>query len=400
MAWVFTGAALITAGILAWMLVQARAHSNAVQQQALQTRQRLQSELDKTILLRDAILKVIDDALLLVDSEDCICLANAAAQHLLGQAIIGQSLYEAVDHPELHLLIQDTQNLRGENVERRIEFQQRILNAQAAVVQDGDDSLTVLLLRDMTEIQRLARARREMVSNVSHELSTPITTIGLLAETLFDSIDRGKGKKARKMADNIRREVDTLTQLVQEMRDLSLIESGQMPVRLTPADLLSIVQASVEPLCALSESKEQTIVLSVPAGIDVLADDVQIQRALKNIVHNAVKFSPEGGEIQITATRQGDEAVIAVKDQGPGIDAKELPRIFERFYQVDPARRDGTGLGLAIVRHIVMAHGGRLWAESVKGHGSTFYIALVLAEDSPEHMEPEPVLHSDNGRAG
>jgi two-component system sensor histidine kinase VicK len=112
----------------------------------------------------------------------------------------------------------------------------------------------------------------------------------------------------------------------------------------------------------------------------VLADEVQLQRAVKNIVHNAVKYSPAGSKIEISATTNGDEAVIAVRDHGPGIPRDDLERIFERFFQVDRSRRSGTGLGLAIVRHIVLAHGGRVWVESDEGHGATFYISLVLAE--------------------
>jgi two-component system phosphate regulon sensor histidine kinase PhoR len=248
----------------------------------------------------------------------------------------------------------------------------------------------VLTLRDVTELQRLERSRREMVFNISHELSTPITAIGLLADTLLNVAEKEKPRRLRKMAKDIRRETDTLTQLVQEMRDLSLIESGQMPVRLTASNLLSIVQSSIEPLLTLVESKNQTIDMAVPEDVYVLADELQIQRAIKNILHNAVKFTPEGGQIRIVATRHDNEAVLAVSDDGPGIPVDDLPRVFERFFQVDRSRREGTGLGLAIVRHIVMAHGGRTWVESVEGEGSTFYIALALAEaDLEEPEEPE-----------
>jgi two-component system phosphate regulon sensor histidine kinase PhoR len=334
--------------------------------------------------LRDGLFKAIDDALLVLDAGQRILFANPTAESLLGQNLVGETLAQVIPQPDLETLIQDSQIVRGEGMERRIELDKHIFHARAIALSNGYYPFEILTLRDVTQIQRLERARREMVSNITHELSTPITTIGLLADTLLNLAEQGKTKKTRKMAKDIHREVDTMTQLVQEIRDLSLIESGQMPVRLTPTDLRTIVQASVEPLLTLAENRAQTIELAVPDGIFVLADDRQIRRAIKNIVHNAVKFTPEGGRIRITTTVNEEEAIIAVKDDGPGISSDDLPRIFERFYQVDLARREGTGLGLAIVRHIVMAHGGRTWAESIKGQGATFYIALALADEYPQ----------------
>lgn len=350
----------------------------------------LRAVLEQSLRRQDAILRVVDEALLVLDADQRVLLANPEAEKLLGRVRIGEPLIQMVDSPPLVELIEAARLVRGEGMERRIEFDQRILQARAVALQDGPESLEVLALRDVTEIQRLERARREMVSNVSHELSTPITAIGLLADTLLEMAEKEKPKRLRKMAADIKREVDTLSQLVQEMRDLSLIESGQMPIRLTPARLLDVVQSSVEPLEALADGKQQTIEVSVPKDIVVLADSFQLQRALKNILHNAVKYGPQQGEIEISASIDGDEAIIAVRDEGPGIARDDLPRIFERFYQADRARRTGTGLGLAIVRHIVLAHGGRVWAESVPGEGATFFIALALAEPESDAVTRPP----------
>ncbi len=382
--WVIAGLALVTAGWLAWRLVQTRSSMQAAGHHVVQAQHDLERQIATLEQLRDGILRAIDDALLVLDTDQRILVANAAAEALIGPDLVGKTLMAAIRQSDLENLIQDAQLVRGEGLERRIEYERLILHARAAV-DTAQDTIIVLTLRDVTEMQRLERARREMVSNVTHELSTPITAIGLLADTLVDGAAQGKVKKSRKIASEIRREVNTLTQLVQEMRDLSLIESGQMPVRLTPDNLLDIITAGVEPLLTLAENKEQTITIDVPGDILVLADDLQIRRAVKNIVHNAVKFSPNGGQIQITATTTEDEAIIAVKDTGPGIPAADLERIFERFFQVDRARRTGTGLGLAIVRHIVLAHGGRVWVESVEGAGATFYFALALAESVPAH---------------
>ncbi len=385
-AWAIASAALVALGFLIWqnrhmhtqLHVLKRTYERLERDNA-HIKHTLGRQLAEAQQLRDHLLHATDDALLVLDSAQQVLFANPAAESLLGSNLTGKSLPKALQQPELEMLVQDAQMVGSEGMERRIEFDKHILEARALVSSAGSEPIEILALRDVTHIQRLERARREMVSNITHELSTPITTIGLLAETLLSY--QGKAKQMRKMAKDISREVDTLTHLVQEIRDLSLIESGQMPVRLMPTDLAAIVTASIDQLRTLAENKEQKIWLDAPENIQVLADDLQIQRAIKNIVHNAIKFSPAGSKIRVNCSAGAEEAVIAVTDDGPGIPGDELPRIFERFYQVDRARSDGTGLGLAIVRHIIRAHGGRTWVESVEGQGATFFVALALADE-------------------
>jgi len=383
--WIIAALALLSTFALAVLVMRLRAEVRAAAADRAHRQQAHAQASAQAELLKNAIMKGVEDALLILDTNLTIVETNESAQRLFGQPLAGKTLISALRQPDLETLFHDARRVRSETVERRIELDHRIFHARALALPASDLEFEIMTLRDVTQLQRLERARREMVSNVTHELSTPITAIGLLADTLVDGAAQGKVKKSRKIASEIRREVNTLTQLVQEMRDLSLIESGQMPVRLTPDNLLDIITAGVEPLLTLAENKEQTITIDVPGDILVLADDLQIRRAVKNIVHNAVKFSPNGGQIHITATTTEDEAIIAVKDTGPGIPAADLERIFERFFQVDRARRTGTGLGLAIVRHIVLAHGGRVWVESVEGAGATFYFALALAESVPAH---------------
>jgi two-component system phosphate regulon sensor histidine kinase PhoR len=391
--WIITGLALITGGVLAWMLVRARERVRAAEQEKNSLLENLTSQIKRVEQMRDGLFRATDDALMVLDGEQRVLFANPTAEAILGEGLVGQIITQAVPEPELELFIQDSQIVSGEGMERRIDLGKHVYNVRAITAADGNYAFEILSLRDVTQMQRLERARREMVSNITHELSTPITAIGLLADTLLNLAEQGKTKKTRKMAKDINREVDTLTQLVQEMRDLSLIESGQMPVRMTPTSLHMVVQASIEPLLTLAENKAQVITIDVPENILVLADDRQIQRAIKNIVHNAIKFTPEGGQIDVTTAVTDEEAIIAVRDTGPGIAAEEVTRIFERFYQVDRARREGTGLGLAIVRHIVMSHGGRTWAESVEGQGTTFFIALALADEPPAHKHEPGEVH-------
>lgn len=397
--WVAAGLFFIGAVIFAALWLRERTNGAVQQeQQARRTREHT-AEMNRANELRDVIITTIDDALLVLSSTQKILYANPAAEVLIGRSPINETLMGVLPNPDLEALLDDAQKLRGEAVERRIEYHKRILHARVIAPTRDDQPFQVLTLRDVTHVQRLERARREMVSNITHELGTPITAISLLAETLINMGQAEKPKRLRKMLKDILRETNTLTHLVQEMRDLSLIESGQMPIRLTPTDLLHVVQLTVEPLHTLAESKIQQVDVNVPYDIAVLADERQIQRAIKNILHNAIKFTPEQGKIQVSASVNESEAILSVKDSGPGIPLEDLPRIFERFFQVDRARRDGTGLGLAIVRHIVQAHGGRTWAESTPGEGATFYIALALADtpasDDDEWDTPPEALHDN-----
>ncbi len=356
-------------------------------------RRKLTHLLHRSYTLHKGLLDANEDALFVLDRVLTILHANYAAQTLFGAEVKGRKLREVLPQADIEALLQDVIRMEGERVERRVELLQHVVLARAMTVGHGLDMLAVLTLRDVTELEHLERARREMVANITHELSHPITAIGLLAETLFNVAEHEKPKRIRKMAKNILREANTLAQLVQEMRDLSLIESGQMPIRLTPTPLHTMIAAAVEQLHTLAENKAQTIAVHVPPSIVVLADAEQMQRALKNILHNAIKFSPSEAQITVTATAGPNEATVAIQDNGPGIPEKDLGRIFERFFQVGRVRREGTGLGLAIVRHIVRAHGGRVWAESVEGEGATFYIALALAE--PETPDPNgPANHT------
>ena len=227
-------------------------------------------------------------------------------------------------------------------------------------------------MEDVTELQRLGRARRDFVANISHELRTPLSNIDLAAQTLGTAAGEDPAV-TRRMLDQIHAQVQMLSQLSQEMMELAQIESGQVLLKLETAELEPVIRRSVTSLLPQAAVKEQRLALEVPAGLTALIDEAMIGRVINNLVQNAVKFSPEGGAITVTAEPLEDDVQISVIDNGPGIPREDQRRVFERFYKADRARSGGgTGLGLAIARHIVEGHGGRIWVESTPGKGATF----------------------------
>ncbi len=379
---------LLVLGGLGVTLWKARKRIRALEKQVLQAehlRQGVSDQLQEAIVLRDALLQIVDDAVLVMNQKHHILHVNSAAVKLLGSNLVGKTLIRATQENELEVVLEEAREADNDIPEQLVDLNGKMLRVRAFVSEEkpnGHTPLELMTLRDMTEMVRLGRARREMVANISHELRTPITSIGLLVDTLLNgAID--KPRRSKKMLTDIRREVDTLTQLVEEMRYLSRIESGQMPIKLLPVPLEAVIQGSIDPLQPIAERKNQRIVVESIPDVCVLADLTHCQRVLKNIVHNAHKFTPEGGEIHVSASANDEEVTIKITDNGPGISSDDLPRIFERFYQASPSRTrgDGTGLGLAIARHIIIAHGGKIWAESKEGQGAAFFFTLPLIEE-------------------
>ena len=252
----------------------------------------------------------------------------------------------------------------------------------------------VLALHDITALRRIERVRRDFVANISHELRTPLTSVKLLAETLASGVD--DEATARDFATQIEREVDHLAQLVDELLDLTVIESGEVRlaiVSLEPAALIASVAERIGPVADRRAMSVRTLGVS---GSDAraAADPSRLEQALINLAHNAVKYSHPGGEIRLGWEGRGEWIRFFVADDGIGIPASHQARIFERFYKVDRARTrqaaeedvatGSAGLGLAIVRHIAEAHAGSVGVESSEGAGSTFWIDVPVA--SPRRL--------------
>jgi two-component system phosphate regulon sensor histidine kinase PhoR len=239
----------------------------------------------------------------------------------------------------------------------------------------------LVILQDLTRVRRLETVRRDFISNISHELRTPLASLKALADTLRDGALEDP-PAARRFLDRMEVEVDALTQMVQELLELSRIESGQVGFEIAPVPVADVINPPLERLRPQAERADLQLSIDLAPDLPpVLADAERMRQVITNLVHNAIKFTPPGGEVAISATAGQDEVIISVRDTGVGIPADDLPRIFERFYKADRARSGGgTGLGLAIAKHIVLAHGGRIWAESVEGRGSTFSVALPATD--------------------
>lgn len=245
-----------------------------------------------------------------------------------------------------------------------------------------------LVLQDVSELRLLQRIRTEFIENLSHELRTPLSTVSLLTETLAREADQATTPLPPKMRDRISKiEVETghLVQMVNELLDLTRIESGGPIQLLHDVDLGRLAGASVERLRLFAERQGVNLLTDLPPDVPaVRGDEDRLGQVLVNLLHNAVKFSPEGGDVTVRVRVDGHEVVTSVEDHGIGIPKSVQGRIFERFYKADRARvrGGGTGLGLSIARHVVEGHNGRVWVVSDEGAGSTFSFAIPVA---PEH---------------
>ncbi|MBN2118440.1 MAG: PAS domain-containing protein [Anaerolineales bacterium] len=323
------------------------------------------------------VLDQITDGVLIADEVGLIQFANPAAGRLFqfGDPI-HHSITEVVRNHQLveaWRRCQQTRQMQSESVELPTRHQY----LQLVVIPDKHSSGSLLLAQDLTRLRRLETVRRDFVSNLSHELRTPLASLKALAETLQEGALEDP-PAARRFVDQIQIEVDALTQMANELLELSRIESGRFALDRSPvaaSDLLLSASRRMQ-----VQAERANIALRVECADDlpeVQVDSQRLEQVLVNLIHNAVKFTRPGGEVVLLAAAADSGVRFAVRDTGIGIPAEEVSRIFERFYRVDKSRAgSGTGLGLSIAKHIVEAHGGKIWAESVEGQGSTFYFMI------------------------
>jgi two-component system phosphate regulon sensor histidine kinase PhoR len=339
-----------------------------------------------------AVLDQMTDAVLIASAEGRIQFANPAAGALFGPNLIDRSVTETLRN---HQLIQAWQRCQesGEIQIETSEMAAQRRHLQLTVIPDQHaPGGSLLVVQDLTRIRHLETIRRDFVSNISHELRTPLASLKALTDTLQDGA-LSDPEAAPRFISRIATEVDALTQMAQELLDLSRIESGRVELELKYVAPKKLLTSAAERMRMQAERAGLSLDVECPPNLPkVHADEPRIEQVLVNLIHNAVKFTPPGGDICLIADivpapssqREGEAGEgcvrFAVRDSGIGIPSDDVPRIFERFYRVDKSRAGGgTGLGLSISRHLVESHGGRIWAESREEEGSTFYFTLKTA---------------------
>ncbi|MBL8101204.1 MAG: PAS domain-containing protein [Anaerolineales bacterium] len=337
------------------------------------------SNLDSQSARLSTVLEQLTDGVLIADAQGQVQFANPAACKLFDtNDPLDHSVAEIVRN---HQLIeawrrcQQTRETQSESVELPIRRQ----FLQLIVIPDTHEGGSLLLVQDLTRVRRLETVRRDFISNVSHELRTPLASLKALTETLQNGA-LSDPQAGPRFLGRITTEVDALTQMAQELLDLSRIESGQV----------ELIRALLEPKKLLSSAADRMKMQAERAGLKltvVCADDLpminvdksRLEQVLVNLIHNSVKFTKPGGEIFLEAAPANGGVRCAVRDTGSGIPAESLSRIFERFYRVDRSRTgSGTGLGLSISKHIVEAHGGKIWAESEEGKGCAIFFEIPV----------------------
>lgn len=342
---------------------------------------------------RDALFRSMAEGMIAIDMDERILSVNQAAEEILGiraPNAIGRMLLEIIRHSELQAFVTQAME-NGGTAEGSITFhgnEERNFHVHSTELYDFDGRQRgiLIVLSDMTTLYRLERVRRDFVANVSHELRTPITSIRGCAETLHDNGSEKWSEGDRKFLQSILRQTARLEALINDLLDLSRIErqAEEHAVHKRTIHVNNLLENVRRGCEVMFMAKEITVSLHCDETLFVEGDEELLERALTNLLENAIKYSPEKSSVQLRAFRTDGQTFFQVEDNGPGIAEEHLPRLFERFYRADKARSrtlGGTGLGLSIVKHIAQLHGGTISVTSELEKGSQF--EMILPPENP-----------------
>jgi two-component system, OmpR family, phosphate regulon sensor histidine kinase PhoR len=333
--------------------------------------------------LFNSILATMNDGLIITDEEAKVISINPSAMRIFAlnhEIVIGNTLAGALrNHKVNELWEKCTQTKKSEITHFETTPQKSYIQCMATPLDPEMPGNILFIFQDQTRIRQLEFVRRDFVSNVSHELRTPLTSLKLITETL-QSIAIEDPIAAKSFIDRMDGEVDNLTQLVEELLELTRIESGRVPLEKQLVKPCDIINENCTRM--LMQAERAGLVISYQCAEDlpkIFVDPLRIGRILINLIHNAIKFTPPGGQIEISAYLENNNIIFFVSDTGVGIPPKDIERIFERFYKADPSRsKQGTGLGLSISKHIIESHGGKIWAESTQTLGTKISFSIPL----------------------
>jgi two-component system phosphate regulon sensor histidine kinase PhoR len=344
---------------------------------------------DRSQLL--AMLTSMVEGVMVLDSKGRILQVNPAWERMFGvtrNEARGRRSSEVFGHPKLNALVSAVLAARTGQEGEILLPSGRCLNVEASVAggEQDNEACAVLVFHDITELRRLEHIRKDFVANVSHELRTPLTSIKGYVEALLDG-GKDDPETSVRFLDIILKQSDRLNLILEDLLQLSKIESGQVQFKQEPLHIGSVIERTIAMIKPLADKKQHRLIAQVDADLPLITGDQErLVQVLANLLDNSIKYTPEGGQITLSARRlpatrtgPGDGVELMVSDTGIGIPEADRPRVFERFYRVDKARSrelGGTGLGLAIVKHIVEGHGGQIHVEANVPSGSRFVVRL------------------------
>ena len=360
-------------------LPEMRALYEALNKTAIQIGDQI-NDLSREQAMLSAVLGQMTDGVVIADNSGRVQLLNKEAEKLFmvnQKEALGRSIVEVIRHHRLVELWEETHNGPAKTITMEMGSMHKYLQVVGIPLGEDLPGRSMLLFQDLTQTHRLETVRRDFVSNISHELRTPMAGLKAISETLLDGALEDP-VVARNFVLRMDSEVDNLTQMVNELLELSRIEAGRSNFDFQQIQPSRLIQKPVDRM--ILQAERVGVALSCDCPVDlplVFADPERISQVFINLIHNAIKFTPNGGKVLVTAFQDGQTVVFKVSDNGVGIASKDISRIFERFYKADRARAGGgTGLGLSICRHIVEAHGGKIWAESDESSGSDFFFSI------------------------